>query len=256
MDQTNHSIKKLFIFAAALAVLLLGIVFLARLPQYIKYKTEEKAISNEITVTIPEGYNVRQIGEALERAGLFSKEDFVSEAQKHEGYLFPDTYRFYKTSNSEQVIGKMRDNFAKKIAPEILSEAKRARRTLEQIIITASILEKEVKSTEDRKLAAGILWKRLGLGMGLNVDAALTYVLGKPSGELTEADLKYDSPYNTYRYRGLPPGPISNPGLDAILAALYPTASEYFYYLTDKNGATRYARTLEEHRLNRFKYLK
>src|SRR3989338_8316927 len=120
----------------------------------------------------------------------------------------------------------------------------------------ASLLEEEVKSTEDRKLVAGILWKRLSLNMGLNVDAALTYVLGKTSHELTQEDLKYDSPYNTYRYRGLPPGPISNSGLDAILAALRPTSSQYLYYLTDKDGSVHYAKNLEEHKINKFRYLK
>ncbi|QQG42388.1 MAG: endolytic transglycosylase MltG [Candidatus Giovannonibacteria bacterium] len=252
----NGDIKKLLTAALALFLLLSGIFFLGKFPAYIKYKEKERMVSNEAAVTIPEGYSVRQIGEALEKAGLFSKDEFVLEAQKHEGYLFPDTYRFYKTAKPEQVIAKMRDNFNKKITPEILAEAKSSGKTLEQIIIMASLLEEEVKSTADRKIVAGILWKRLRLGMGLNVDAALTYVLGKPSGELTEADLKYDSSYNTYRYRGLPPGPISNPGMDAILAALRPTGSEYFYYLTDKGGKTHYAKTLEEHALNKYKYLK
>ncbi|OGF64585.1 hypothetical protein A2661_01315 [Candidatus Giovannonibacteria bacterium RIFCSPHIGHO2_01_FULL_45_24] len=252
----NGDIKKLLIAAFALVLLLFSIFFLGKFPAYIKYKEEEKIVSNEVAVTIPEGYNVRQMGETFEKAGLFPKDEFVLEARKHEGYLFPDTYRFYKTAKPEQVIGRMRDNFNKKITPEILAEAKNSGKTLEQIIIMASILEEEVKSAADMKIVAGILWKRLQLGMGLNVDASLTYVLGKPSSELTEEDLKYDSPYNTYRYRGLPQGPISNPGMDAILAALRPMVSEYFYYLTDKGGVARYAWTLEEHGSNKFKYLK
>lgn len=251
----SEELNRKLIWGAIIAAFVFTYFFL-KLPEFAGRRQKELAESREVTVTIPEGFNADQIGEALEKAGLFSKDDFAAGAKKHEGYLFPDTYRFYKTSKPEQVISRMRENFNEKMTPEILAEMKKAGRALEEIIIVASMLEEEVRGTADRRLVAGILWKRLRLGMGLNVDATLTYVLGKPSRELTEEDLKYDSPYNTYRYRGLPPGPISNPGMDAILAALLPTASEYLYYLTDKNGVARYARTLEEHRLNKFKYLR
>ncbi len=212
--------------------------------------------SREITVTIPEGLNIRQIGDILEKNSLFSANSFVKLAQKDEGYIFPDTYRFYKNSKPEDVILRMKDHFNKKFTPELLEETIKEKHTLNELVTMASILEEEVKSTEDRKIVAGILWKRLALGMGLNVDSALTYVLGKSSAELTESDLKLKSPYNTYTNRGLPPTPISNPGMDALLAALRPTATKYFYYLSGKDGTTRYAVTLEEHALNRRKYLR
>ena len=251
----NQTINKKLIWAAAAAILATIYVFV-KLPEFAERKNKELAKSREISVTIPEGHSARQIGEIFEKLGIFSSEDFVQAAQKEEGYLFPDTYRFYKDANPDDVTKKMRDNFNKKITPEIFAEIKKNKKTLSEAIIMASLLEEEVKSAEDRKIVAGILWKRLDLGIGLNVDAALTYVLGKTSSELTAGDLKFDSPYNTYRYRGLPPKPISNPGLDAILAALMPEPSPYFYYLTGKDGRTYYAKTLEEHALNKFKYLR
>lgn len=248
--------KKVFLQLAALGAVLAVIYLFAKLPGFVGEKTKKIQESREITVTIPEGYNIRQIGGVFEELGIFSREDFIKIAQTEEGYLFPDTYRFYKDANPDDVVVRMKENFYKKITGEILKEIKSYNKTLQEIIIMASILEEEVKSTEDRKIVAGILWKRLDNGTGLNVDAALTYVLLRGSSDLTQNDLKFDSLYNTYRYRGLPPTPISNPGLDAILAALYPTASTHFYYLTDKNDFVRYARTLEEHALNKFKYLR
>ena len=242
-------------FITVLAVLAFLYLFI-KFPEYIGRREFQLSQSREVKVTIPEGFNVRQIGETLERSGLGKKEQFVEAAKNQEGFLFPDTYRFYKDATPKDIIEKMRENFNKKIDDDILQEIVHEKYTLTNIVIMASLLEEEVKSTEDRKLVAGILWKRLSLNMGLNVDAALTYVLGKTSHELTQEDLKYDSPYNTYRYRGLPPGPISNSGLDAILAALRPTSSQYLYYLTDKDGSVHYAKNLEEHKINKFRYLK
>src|SRR3989344_1536144 len=232
MEENKNYLNRYLIWTAVIAAFILLYVFI-KLPEIVGRKNRELVASREIAVTIPEGFNVGQIGETFEKLGIFSKNVFVSAAQSQEGYLFPDTYRFYKDAKPEDVIKKMRD-----------------------IIIMASILEEEVKSAEDRKIVAGILWKRLERSIGLNVDAALTYILGKASHALTAEDLKYDSPYNTYRYRGLPPGPISNPGLDTILAAISPIPSPYFYYLTDKDGVAHYAATLEEGALNKFKYLR
>jgi len=241
---------------AGIGLAFFAIYILIKLPDIVGIKERELKESREVTVTIPEGLSIKQIGEILENAKLFPKDAFVKIAQKEEGYLFPDTYRFYKNAKPEDAVVKMKENFNKKVTADILEEIKKSKRTLREVVIMASILEEEVKSTEDRKIVAGILWKRLDRGMGLNVDAALTYILGRASHDLTIDDLKFDSPYNTYRYRGLPPTPISNPGLDAILAAASSTPSKYFYYLTDKEGAVHYAKTLEEHALNKFKYLR
>ncbi|MDO8522752.1 MAG: endolytic transglycosylase MltG [bacterium] len=255
--ESGKNIKKIILWLGALFFALFLVIYVfVKLPGFVKNREKEVKESHEIAITIPEGLNFRQIGDLLEKNGLFTKSDFIAVAQQEEGFLFPDTYRFYKDAKPADIISKMEENFNKKITQDILDKIGAQKKSLKDIIIMASILEEEVKSTEDRKIVSGILWKRISLGMGLNVDAALTYVLGKTSAELTDKDLKYDTPYNTYRYRGLPPTPISNPGLDTIFAALNPTISKYFYYLTDKKGNAHYAVTLEEHSLNKFKYLR
>ncbi len=119
----------------------------------------------------------------------------------------------------------------------------------------ASILEDEANTLEDKRIIAGILWKRLKLKMPLQVDSTLRYTTGKSSGELTKADLSANNPYNTYVNKGLPPTPISNPGLDSIRAAITPTNTSYLYFLSDKNGNMHYAETFEEHKQNRINYL-
>lgn len=251
----SQDLKKHFVIAAVVMVFLATYAF-TKLPEFAARRHKELAGLREVAVTIPEGLSVGQIGEILEGTKIFSKEEFIKVAQKEEGYLFPDTYRFYKDAKPEDVVGRMKENFNKKITPDVLEEIRKSKRTLREIIIMASMLEEEVRSVEDRRVVAGILWKRFDQGIGLNVDASLTYVLGRASHELTVDDLKYNSPYNTYRYRGLPPTPISNPGLDMILAALRPAISPYFYYLTDKENVMHYAKTLEEHALNKRKYLR
>jgi len=252
----NFSIKtmvlQLFTLFCALGVIYLFL----RLPDIVSRREQEIVELKEVTVTIPEGTNIRQIGEIFEKNGMFSKKTFVSAAEGEEGYLFPDTYRFYKDAVPQDIVLKMKENFLKKITKDILNEIAVQKKTLNEIIIMASILEEEVKSTEDRKVVAGILWKRLDLDMALNVDSALTYIFGKASAELTESDLKIDSRYNTYRYRGLPPTPLSNPGTDAVSAAMNPTKTKYFYYLTGKDGKTYYAETLDGHALNKRRYLR
>ena len=126
---------------------------------------------------------------------------------------------------------------------------------LHDVLTMASLVEGEARTREARRHIAGILWHRVELGMPLQVDAVFPYILGKNTYEVTTEDLRVDSPYNTYRYTGLPPGPINNPSLDAITAALNPTPSNYLYYLSDKEGIMHYATTHEEHLINRAKYL-
>ena len=160
-----------------------------------------------------------------------------------EGYLFPDTYLFLPGAETEQIIGTMRDNFKKK-AGDIAQD----------IVIMASLIEKEVPASDDRRIVSGILWKRLEIGMPLQVDAVFPYITGKR--EVLLDDLKINSPYNTYLYKGLPPGPIANPGLDAIEAARNPKETPYLYYISGKDGKTHFAKTYEEHLKNKEKYLR
>lgn len=254
--ESGFNFKKIILpaFIAVGCFSLLALYFFVS--DYSPRREKEITESREITVTIPEGLNTRQIADILEKNNLFAASEFSKLAAADEGYLFPDTYRLYKTATPEEVISKMKANFTKKLTQDILDEISAQKKDLGEIVTMASILEEEVKSTEDRKIVAGILWKRMSLNIGLNVDSSLTYILGKTSAELTETDLKNNSPYNTYTHRGLPPTPISNPGMDALLAALRPTTTKYFYYLSGKDGVTHYATTLEEHALNKRRYLR
>mgnify|MGYP001587552268 FL=1 len=206
--------------------------------------------------TIPEGWTNYQIGGYFEGLGFFLKNEWMSAAEGKEGYLFPDTYFFLPNTAPERIAEVMRENFDKKISADLLNEISKQKKKFADIIIMASIIEKESSSPEDARVISGILWKRLKAGMGLQVDAALTYITGKASSELTEYDLAADSPYNTYKYRGLPPTPIGNPGLDAIKAAIYPEKTLYWYYLHGKDSEPRYAADFEEHKENKQKYLK
>jgi len=208
----------------------------------------------EIKVTIPEGLTVFQIADVLKsKFSLFNPEDFVANAR--EGYLFPDTYFFFPNVNSTDVISKMTNNFNIKLAPyevEIASST----RSLDDIIIMASIVEEEAQADTDRPIVAGILWNRLSIDMLLQVDATFSYVNGKNTYTLTRADLKDDSPYNTYLYKGLPPTPIANPGIKSIEAALRPAETKYLYFLSDLSGKMYYAKDFEGHQINREKYLR
>jgi UPF0755 protein len=209
----------------------------------------QKIISGDIAkvkVTIPEGFTVREIEEML---------GIKLAGENLEGYLFPDTYYFPIDVSGKEVVKIMRENFEKKISP-YKEEIEKSGKTLQEIIIMASLIEKEVKTKEEKELVSGILWKRLKAGIPLQVDATITFITGKKTAKISLEDLQIDSPYNTYKYKGLPPGPICNPGLESILAALYPKESDYWYYLSTPEGKTLFFKTLEEHNLAKAKYLK
>ena len=206
-------------------------------------------------ITIPEGWNIFQIADYLEKnLILFNKKDFVELARNKEGYLFPDTYFVSGSVNPSEIINMMENNFLKKIT-SIQKQILAFKHTEREIITMASILEGEALP-KDRNVVAGILWKRLDLGMPLQVDSTFSYINGKNTYELTLEDLKIDSLYNTYKYRGLPPGPISNPGLEAIISAITPIKTKYLYFLTERDGTIHYAKTFEEHKRNKELYLK
>lgn len=210
----------------------------------------------EVKVTIPEGFSVSDISDLLEKKLVtFDKFQFLSSTKDKEGYLFPDTYFFPPTATSSQIILRMEENFNEKIKqfePDIALSG----HSQYDILKMASILEGEATSTKDRQIVAGILWNRIKIGLALQVDSTFKYINGKTSAELTLDDLKINSLYNTYLYKGLPPTPIDNPGTDAISAALHPVKTKYFYFLTGSNGVMYYAKTFEEHVKNKQKYLK
>jgi UPF0755 protein len=208
----------------------------------------------EVKVTIPEGLNRHEISERLSAVlPDFRSADFLALTEKEEGYLFPDTYFFYQNATATVVFQAMRDNFdarTKNIRNTFSSETE-----FRDLVIVASLLEEEGISTEDRKNIAGIIEKRRSIGMPLQLDATFQYINGKASLQLTDEDLQIDSPYNTYRNKGLPPTPISNPGLSSLDAALHPNTTSYLYYLSDKNGNIHYAKNFEEHKVNKSKYI-
>lgn len=210
-----------------------------------------------LKVTIPEGTSSAQIARLFgPQFYRFDAEAFAELGKKYEGYLFPDTYYFLPNVTAGEAARAMLANYQSKIA-DIADLVRAFGKPAKDVIVMASIIEEEARTTESRRIIAGILWKRLAERMPLQVDATFASVNGKTkSSELSLDDLKIDSPYNTYVYRGLPPGPISNPGLDSIRAAVTPIATKYYFYLSDKKGEMHYAVTHDEHVANKFKYLK
>lgn len=209
---------------------------------------------NTIKVTVPEGLNKFEIAKLLqEKFSDFDSVAFISMAA--EGYLFPDTYFFRQNATPAEIIKAMTDNFEKKIG-DYRDDIMKFGRTLEDTVIMASIIETEARQSETRKIIAGILWKRIDMGMPLQVDVSFKYVNGKTTPDLTLNDLEIDSPYNTYKYSGFPPTPIANPGIESMLAAISPISNNYLYFLSDKNGQMRYAATFDEHKRNKRIYLR
>jgi peptidoglycan lytic transglycosylase G len=208
-----------------------------------------------IRIRIPEGATTKQMASIYSKElQRFDSDRFLAEAKPLEGYLFPDTYFFLPNSTESNVIQAMHQNFEDHIAT-IQNEFASSTHPESDIIIMASILEKEAFNTEDRRMISGVLWNRLSKGMALQVDATFLYTLGKGSFDLTMKDLTTDSPYNTYTNKGLPPTPIGSPSMDSIEAALHPIQSDYLFYLADRTGVTHYAKTYAEHLLNRKLYL-
>lgn len=251
----------------------------------------EKLVSGKVLkkeITIIEGWNVRDIGWYFENQGISQAEeffelvgfpatdyrkptdfpnpkdfsgdfDFLKDKVRNiglEGYLFPDTYQIKKGENLEAIIKKILKNFNTKLTPVLREEIKKEKKTIFEIVTMASLLEKEVRTLEDKKLVSGILWKRLKAGMPLQVDATITYLTQKKTTKISIEETKIDSPYNTYKYPGLPLGPISNPGLESIIAAIYPQESNYWYYLSIPDGTTIFSKNLKEHNIAKAKYLK
>jgi len=222
----------------------------------------------EVTITIPEGKTMKQIAEILGPHGIsvetfmaaaapakWSKEfAFLNDLPKGatlEGFLFPDTYRVWKEQLPEGLIRKQLEEFAKRVPS--LTKAKTGKPTLSmyEIVILASIVEREVAGDADRKIVSDIFWRRLREGMPLQSDATVNYATNAARARATYEDLEIDSPYNSYRYKGLPPGPIANPGDAALEATLNPEDTGYRFFLTDDAGKAYYAKTFDGHKENR-----
>lgn len=233
----------------------------------LKRSMDARSIALELThgisdqwVTILEGWRNEEVAAKVAKDLDVPELEFVKEGK--EGYMFPDTYLIPQDATIGAITKMFLDNFNKKVSASMQEEASKTGLTLDQVITLASIVEREGRSTEDRPVIAGILLKRLKADWPLQTDATLQYALGYQAGEktwwkkeLTDADKKIKSPYNTYENSGLPPKPICNPGLESIQAVINAKDSEYWYYIHDPTGAVHFATTVEEHNANVAQYL-
>ncbi|MBU2563981.1 endolytic transglycosylase MltG [Patescibacteria group bacterium] len=208
---------------------------------------------NWVKATIPEGWTNKNIEKRLVELGVFTEKQKLPLEQ--EGYLFPDTYYFYRKSSVKDVVNKMNDNFNKKVDQDLLLEIEKQGKTLHDVLTMASIIEREVFGYEDRRIVSGIFWDRLKINYPLQSCATLAYIIGKDKKRYSYEDTRIESPYNTYLNPGLPPGPINNPSLPAIQAAIYPKFTDYFFFLSASDGTTIFSATVEEHNANKDKYL-
>ncbi len=241
---------------------------------------------NEDVITIIPSWTIRDLAIYLENLGKFQQEEIteyvglpavnykISELTapkidldlkiledkpwqvSYEGYLAPETYRIYKNATVKDIVQKLLTERDRQITPEMWQEIENSGYSFFEILTMASILEREVKNTEDKKLVADIFWRRYQKNWALQADSTVHYAVSK-SGTVftTQEERNFNSPWNTYKYPGLPLGPICNPSLDSIKAALYPEENNYWYFLTTPEGEVKYAKTLEEHNGNRQKYL-
>ncbi|OXT07674.1 ABC transporter substrate-binding protein [Thermoanaerobacterium thermosaccharolyticum] len=229
--------------------------------EIIKKLKDGKSIVDTIKFTIPEGFSVSEIADRLQQMGIVNKNDFINEAQngvfnydflknipqnrpdRLEGYLFPDTYIVKKGLNAHDIINLMLSRFDEIYKTYIKGNETNVGMSTDKIIIIASMIEKEAKIDKDRPLIAGVIYNRLNKNMKLQIDATVEYALGKHKDKLSLDDLKINSPYNTYMNYGLPIGPISNPGLKSIEAALNPAKHDYYYYVAQSDGSHIFSKT-------------
>ena len=242
-------------------------------PRMSIYQIAKKMAAGDVIknqLVILEGWTIKDIGSYLESKGICSQADFIASANKDysnefsflkdkpkdvslEGYLFPDTYQVADGDTCDDIVLAMLENFDKKLTPSLRSQITKQKKSIFDIVTMASMLEKEVRTLSDKKIVSGILWKRISVGMPLQLDSTVNYVTDRSDPSVTIKATKIDSPYNTYLYKGLPKGPISNPGIDSIIAAMNPTKTDYWFYLTD--GVTIFSKTAEDHAAAKAEYL-
>jgi UPF0755 protein len=212
-------------------------------------------------VTIPEGYRITEIASLLHTLGLAERKVFMRQTQDKnlirslkiptdtlEGYLFPETYYFSKFTPETKIIQKMVETFREHtLTPSLLKKAKKSTLSWHQIITMASLIEKEAGLDSERKIISSVFHNRLRKNMRLQTDPTVIYAIENFDGNIRKRDLKIDSPYNTYRYKGLPPGPIASPGIKSIEAAISPIKSDHIYFVSRKDGSHHFSRTLIEH---------
>lgn len=243
-------------------------------PNMSVYQIVKKMVLGDVIkqkITILPGWDLRDIKKYFIKKEICAENDFDLTIQQDfsdrfdflakkpkdaglEGYFFPDTYEISEGQFLPEILKSVLNNFDQKITPEIREQIASENKTLFEIITVASLLEKEARPVEDKEIIAGIIYKRLKLGMPLQIDATINYITGKNDPGASLEDIAIDSPYNTYKYAGLPKGPISNPAMSSILAAISPKETKYLYYL-GSGGRTIFSKTLAEHNAARAKYL-
>jgi len=220
-------------------------------------------------VTIPEGYTINQIADVLNEQRITSSVEFLQmasdrsfikalgiSAETVEGYLFPDTYRFARTTPAKEVIRTMVDQLGRVVTEEWQTRAKEMNLTVHQVLTLASVIEKETGARDERPHISSVFHNRLKKRIPLQSDPTVIYGLTNFDGNLRKKDLSHPSRYNTYRWAGLPPGPIASPGADSIRAALYPATSKYLYFVSKNDGTHHFSATLVEHNKAVEKYQK
>jgi UPF0755 protein len=220
--------------------------------------------TSDIWVTILEGWRREEIAEAMSRQEFpaFDADEFLELTASSEGMLFPDTYLLPRQVTAEGVYDMLTTTFDQKVVKGLASDIEASDRSFEDVLVMASLIEREARDYEQMRMVSGILWNRIDDGIALNVDATLQYIKGYNQAQKSwwspplAADKQIESAYNTYTNASLPPQPIANPGLDAIKAALRPTKSEYYFYIHDQQGTMHYARTLSDHNRNVERYLR
>lgn len=243
------------------------------IPEIVRVFTEGEKESGQVKVTFPEGWESKDMAKRLSANGLpgdeflkivkepsqdtIAKYGFLSDLPKKsslEGYLFPDTYFFSKDATAQEILDGMLKNFGRKYSTAMQGQTIQSGKTVHQILTMASIIEGEVPTQADRKIVSGIFWKRIEIGQPLQSCATLAYILGEYKAQYSIEETQVESPYNTYRNKGLPPGPINNPGSSAITASITPQDTGYLYFLSSKNKETIFSKTFEEHVANKQKY--
>ncbi len=210
-------------------------------PEAIYQKLNRGEVSST-RVTIPEGFTIKKIAARLKEKGVLTDEsEFLQLTEGLEGQLFPDTYAFAKNVTAKEIISQLRGQFQKQVKALTLTR---------EALIVASLIEREAETDEDRPKIAGVIYNRLKKNMRLQIDATVQYALPEHKGRLLFADLKVNSPYNTYLHAGLPPGPICSPGLPSLKAALAPETNDYLFYVQGEAKGHVFAKTFAEHRAN------
>lgn len=217
-----------------------------------------------VTVTIPEGYTAEKIADLLDKKGIVDRDAFLQAAEtyvpydymenddpnvkyKMEGYLFPDTYKFTTNASAKDVIDIMAGQFDKKLNSDLRAQADAMDISIHKLVVLASLVEAEAKFDDDRPIIAQVFFNRLNINMPLQSDTTIQYAMSERKENISIKDTKIDSPYNTYKNYGLPPGAVGNPGLSSIEAVLYPQQNDYLYFVADSQGHNHYSRTYEEH---------